>query len=155
MDPIKKSRQRIYGIFLGTGFILGILIGIIFITLIVSYKIDEFHEQVHHLQSAIADREVRLQKLEEVINHRRYLVKDINIRLEFDGDYLERLSLEKALKDRCNILLGKEVKTIDWDLVIAMIDNRILRLQNIEYQAHVNRLVIAEVVQLWILVKQI
>ena len=154
IDRVKRTQQLAYVIFSGTGFVLGILAGIISMNLIVSYKIDEFHKQIHHLESIVDNREVRLKKLEESINHRRYLIKNVKIHLEFEGDNIERLSIENALKDMCNILLGKEVKAIDLDLVVAMIDKRIVHLHGNEYRANVNRLVIAEVIQIWIVVQR-
>lgn len=154
MDITKKAHFSFIVIW-GTGFILGLLTGIWGITLIISTKIDGFHEQIQHLNSIVADREVRLQKLEESINYKRYLVKDVIIHLEFEGDDLEQLILRKTLKDKINILLGKEVKTIDLDLVSAMIDERLIHLKGAEYQTRVNKLVIAEVVQIWITAQRI
>jgi hypothetical protein len=46
--------------------------------------------------------------------------------------------------------LGKEVKSLDADILVQVIDKRILRFDDTEYQLTVNKLVLSDILKLWV-----
>ena len=53
-----------------------------------------------------------------------------------DNDEIDKMEIEKTIKEKYNILLGKEVKTIDAHIVVEVVDKRILKMgdRNIDYR---------------------
>ena len=45
--------------------------------------------------------------------------------------------------------LGKKVNDIDTDLVLEMLDNRIVRMDSIHYKLTVQRIILSDILQLW------
>ncbi|KXZ39907.1 hypothetical protein SAMN05661008_00871 [Alkalithermobacter thermoalcaliphilus JW-YL-7 = DSM 7308] len=149
-------RQKIkYMLFLLTGVVIGYIVGVLSITILVSYRIDKYHQEITYLNNVIEDKDVKLKKLEEVINDRKFIVKDIEIILVYDGDDIDKLKLQKYIKEKYNMLLGKEVKTIDTDLVSEIIDKRIMKIDEKEYKLSLEKLILSEIVKLWIKIDQI
>ncbi|HHW00470.1 MAG TPA: hypothetical protein GXX36_13055 [Clostridiaceae bacterium] len=148
MDKIK--RRSALAIFLITGFITGFLTGAAAVGTLASYRIDSYHARIRELEISLEDRDVQLEKLKESINKSRFVLKDIEIVLEYDGDEIDRMTIEKHIKNKYRNLLGKEVRNIDTDILIEVIDKRIFKLEEREYSLKVNRLVLAEILKLWI-----
>ena len=46
--------------------------------------------------------------------------------------------------------LGKEIKSLDADILVQVIDKRILRFDSTEYQLIVNKLVLSDILKLWV-----
>lgn len=152
MDKIKI--RLALAIFLITGFISGLFIGAAAISTLVSYRIDSYHARIRELEISVEDRDAQLEKLKESINKSRFVLKDIEIVLEYEGDEIDRITIEKHIKNKYRNLLGKEVRNIDTDILIEVIDKRIFKLEEREYSLKVERLVLTEVLKLWISVKE-
>ncbi|SHK43487.1 hypothetical protein [Tepidibacter formicigenes] len=152
MDILKSSKFK-YILFLLTGIISGYILGVISINTLISYRIDRYYEEITYLNTIIEEKDVRLQKLEEAINNKKFIVKDIEIILLYKGDEIEKLKLKKHIREKYNILLGKEIKSIDIDLVPEIIDKRIMKIENKEYKLTVNKLMLSEMLKLWIKVE--
>ena len=60
------------------------------------------------------------------------------------------MHIEKTVKEKYNILLGAEVKSIDPDIITLVVDKRILKMNGKEIQLHVNKLKLTEILKLWI-----
>lgn len=154
MDKIKTEKLKfILTIFIGI--IIGILIGATAITALVSYRLDIYYEEVQQLRITIKDKEEQFKKLEKSINKRRFILKDIKVVLDHDGDDIEEIELIKHIKEKYNKLIGKEVKTIDIDMVDEIIDKRIMKLNKKEYRLSVTKIILTDVLQLWIEAKLI
>jgi len=136
-----------------TGFLCGLLLGIVGHNALISSYVDEYHRQLNTLQAALKDSETRLSELEESMNKRSFVVKDVKIYLDFEGDALERVTLEEVLEDKYRKLIGKEVRSVDVDLLAEVADKRILRLNNKQYQSRIDKLVVSETVQIWLQVR--
>ena len=152
MDKIKI--RLALAIFLITGFISGLFIGAAAISTLVSYRIDSYHARIRELEISVEDRDAQLEKLKESINKSRFVLKDIEIVLEYEGDEIDRITIEKHIKNKYRNLLGKEVRNIDTDILIEVIDKRIFKLEERQYSLKVERLVLTEVLKLWISVKE-
>lgn len=148
---IKKGSQQ-KAVF-AAGLLTGFLLGTALITTLVSYRMDESYKKIAYLETTIQDKDARLEKLEKAINTRNLILKSIEVSLVFDGDDMDRLEIEKAIKEKYSALLGKEVESIDANLAAEVVDKRIFKLKDKEYQLHVSRLVLTEELKIWVKVE--
>lgn len=152
VDKIKK--RAAFAVFFITGLISGFLLGSAAVSTLASYRIDSYHTKIRELEASVADRDVQLKKLKESINKNRFVLKNIEVVLEYDGDEIDRITIEKHIKDKYNNLLGKEVRNIDTDILMEVVDNRIFKLEEREYRLKLERLVLADVLKLWVSVEE-
>lgn len=142
-----------------TGFLIGGLVGVVFFSLLVTYKMDNYYKQISYLENTIENREERLEKLEQSINNQNIIVKDIEVNLTFDkkqiNDEIDKIEIEKTIKDKYNSLLGKEVKTIDGHMLVEVVDKRILKIQDRQYKLEVDKLILTEIVAIWVRVEDL
>ena len=150
----KMKRRLALAIFLITGIISGTILGAAAVSTLVSYRIDSYHTKIRELEASVEDRDMQLNKLKESINKSRFVLKNIEIVLEYEGDEIDRITIEKHIKDKYRNLLGKEVRSIDTDILMEVVDKRIFKLEDREYSLKVDRLVLAEVLKLWVSVKE-
>jgi len=149
MEQIKKKNLKVVSCFIA-GIITGVLIGGTVLSSIVSYRMDMFYEQIAYLENTIENKNVQLEKLEKSINNRNFILKDIEITLIFNGDDIDKIEIEKSIKEKYSGLLGKEVKKIDADIIMKVVDTRILKIEDREYKLHVNKLILSETLKLQI-----
>lgn len=139
-----------------TGLLWGVIIGAISISVLVSYRMDSFYERITYLENTISDKDEKLARLEESINNSNIILKDIDIELEFGElsadqiDKIDNMKIEKAIKEKYGALLGKEIKDFDADILLQVIDKRILKFEGGEYQLTVNKLVLTDILKLWV-----
>ncbi len=128
---------------------------------LVSYRIDKYHEEIMLLKTRIEESEAKYNKLKESfdsMNKKKFLVSDIEVFLIFkdkEEDDFDKMQLEKYIKDRYQDLLWKEVKNIDMDLVVKLVDEDIYRIENKNYKLGVNKVLISDVFKIWVTVKKI
>jgi hypothetical protein len=147
----KINTKKIKCLFcLGTGVIIGILLGSAALISLISYRVDKYHEEIRYLKSTIEDKDIKLQKLQESINNRRFVLRDIKIELTWDGNDIDKITIEKSIREKYRNLLGKEVKNIDIDMVGEVIDKRIMRIDNKEYRLSVTRIMLTDTLKIWI-----
>ncbi|RKD33214.1 hypothetical protein BET03_09585 [Thermohalobacter berrensis] len=150
-----KKKYLSFFLTLIVGNIFGIIIGISIMTTLVSFRIDKYHEKIKYLENVIEDKDTKLKKLEKSINNRRFILQSIEIILIYDGDDLDKISLEKNIKEKYKNLLGKEVQKIDIDMVKEIVDQRIIKLDDKIYKLEVTKLVLSNVLKIWIKVRLI
>ena len=142
-----------------SGLLWGVIIGSTLTSLIVSYRMDSFYEKMAYQESIIEDMDEKLKKLEKSINNSNIVLKNIEVFLETDGgeviNNIDNIEIEKAIKEKFNSSLGKEVKNLDADILMQVIDKRILRFEEAEYQLSVKKLVLSDTLKLWIGIKVI
>ena len=138
------------------GLLWGTVIGSLSISVLVGYRMDAFHEKIAYLEHTIADKDEKLSKLEKSINNADVVLKDIYIILEFNNlsveqiDQIDNIEIEKAIKEKYASSLGKEIKSLDADILVQVIDKRILKFNSTEYQLTVKKLVLSDVLKLWV-----
>ena len=130
------------------------------LNILLSHRIDSYHRKIAQLQVDIRDKDVRLEKLEQSLNTQKYLLQDIEVILLLapDGennaiegvDEIDRMEIESNIREKYALLLGKEVETLDADLVMEIVDKRIFKIGPREYRLHVVRLVLSETLKMWI-----
>jgi hypothetical protein len=153
---LKASKGYKYFVCFISGLLWGALAGSLGISILVSHKIDEFHEKIAYLEHTIQDKNEKLDKLEKSINNASIVLKDVFVILEFNdlsdeqADLIDNIEIEKAIKEKYASSLGKEVKNLDADILVQVIDKRILRFDEAEYQLTVKKLVLSDVLKLWV-----
>lgn len=137
-----------------TGLLAGVLIGIVALSIIVSYRMDNYYKQISYLENIIRDKDERLEKLEKSINTQSHIIKEIEVNLIFDkggnNDEIDEMEIEKVIKEKYNTLLGKEVKLVDAHIVVEVVDKRILKIQSGDYKLQVDKLILTEIMSIWI-----
>lgn len=154
MNRIKKKSLKLKSCFFA-GILIGILIGTAAFNIFVSYRMDQFYQRIAFLEQTIQDKNAVLEKFEKNINIRSLIIKGIEVVLVFGGDEIDKILIEKNIKDKYSTLLGKEVKNIDPDLIIEVVDKRIFKIDEKEYKLRVNKLVLTELLKIWITVEPV
>ncbi len=157
MGKLKKEGFKFIICFI-TGVLAGILIGIAGLSIVVSYRMDNHYKQISYLQNIIQDREERLEKLEKSINTQNIVIKDMEVSLVFDkkknNDEIDKIEIEKTIREKYNMLLGREIKAVDAHMVAEVVDKRILKVGDKEYKLQVDKLILAEIMCIWIKVER-
>lgn len=155
MDSMNNKHK--YFLFFILGLFIGGMLGIITVNLLISYRIDNYIKEIKRLDKIIEEKDFQLQKLEKNTHDKRIFVKNIEIQLKYENeeenDDIVKITLEKHIKDKLKCLLGKEVKNIDGDILFEIIDKRIMKIGDKEYQFKVERIMISQIVKLWIEIK--
>lgn len=147
-----KLKNKFIVIFF-SGLVCGILLGTSLLVMLVAYRIDSYKMDIVMLESTLNDRDTRLEKLEAILDAKeksKYIVKNIEIRLDYDGDELDKFEVTKVISDKYKNLIGKEVESIDPEMSIEVVDKRILLFGNKRYRVTVKRLVITQKFIIWI-----
>lgn len=153
---IKNSTGYKFTICFITGLLWGTVAGSLGISILVSNRMDGFYEEIAYLEHTIEDKNEKLEKLEKSINNANIVLKDVFVILEFTNlseeqtDKIDNIEIEKAIKEKYASSLGKEVKGLDADILVQVIDKRILRFNDSEYQLTVNKLVLSDILKLWV-----
>jgi septal ring factor EnvC (AmiA/AmiB activator) len=149
MGKIKSVKIKFF-ISIIAGIIIGVIIGSSIIIALVSYRIDKYYEEIQKLNIAIEERDERLKKLEQSINSKKLILKDIEILLVHEGDDIDKITIEKYAEDKYHKLLGREVDTIDSDILEEIIDKRIFKVSNKEYRLKVIKIILTDILKIWI-----
>lgn len=153
-----KMRKRIYpfSICFMTGFLWGVILGSVSISVLVCTRMDTFYERIAYLENTIIDKDEKLAKLEKSINNKDVVLKDIEVVLEFVNfseeqiNQIDNIEIQKSIKEKFRSSLGKDVKGLDAEILHQVIDKRILKLNGTEYQLTVNKLVLTDILKLWV-----
>jgi len=135
------------------GVITGVLIGLTLMTIIVSYRLENFHRMNAYLESVIAEKNTQLEQLEKSLNKGKYILKSVDVVFICENEEVDLLVFETELKKKYHALLGKEVKNLDAEMIAEVADKRIFRLDDGQYQLFVRKLILAENLKLWIEVR--
>ncbi len=132
------------------GMAFGIVTGVAVFNLLVSYRMDQYYQEIRQLELANDEKETRLRRLEESADKTKYILKKIEVVLIYEGDELDKIALEKSIKDKYGQLLGKEVRGIDIDLAAEVVDERIIKLEEGEYRLKLQKIMLTEVLKIWV-----
>ena len=153
MGKLRKRALKFIICFI-TGLLTGTLIGVVALSVLVSFRMDNYYKQLSYLENIIRDKDERLEKLEKSINTQYLVIKDIEINLIFEkgenDDEIIKMEIEKTIKEKYKTLLGKEVKTVDAHMVVEVIDKRILKIEGKEYKLQVDKLILSEIMSIWV-----
>lgn len=135
------------------GFLVGALAGCLTLAVLVSARIDRYQRLLVQYADALAEKDLRLNKLEEALNvsrQRKFIVQQIIVHLEHPGDEIEKIELEKFIKDQLRSTIGKEVNAIDPELLRLVIDGHSVDLGTRQYRLQLECVVLADTLSLWI-----
>jgi hypothetical protein len=154
-----KINKANYLAFFLLGIFIGGVTGVILINALISYRVDNYIKEIQHLKTVIEDKNNRFEKLEESIEKKRFIVKDIEVELKYENedhkDDITRIVLERHIKDKFKGLIGKDVDKIDGEILYEIIDRRIMKLDGKEYQLSVKKMIIAQVIKFDVSIKVI
>ncbi|NLU53690.1 MAG: hypothetical protein GXX10_12610 [Clostridiaceae bacterium] len=157
MAKLKKAAIK-FALTFTAGAIAGILLGSAAISTIASLRLDSLYEKIALLEKTIQEKNAKLESLEKAINSRNLVLTDIELILTFDQDKtddMDKIAIEKTIKEKYLVFLGDEVRNIDADVITLIADNRILKINNKEFILNVEKLVLTEVLKLWIRVREV
>lgn len=157
MEKVKRTGIKFAFSFI-VGLLCGVLLGSTLMTVLVSYRMDECYKKIAYLEKTIEEKNEKLEKLEKSINNSNIILKDIEIILSYEVeeiDPIDNIEIEKAIKEKYKLLLGKEVKSLDVDLLDQVVDKRILKFDTGEYKLKVNKLVLTDILKLWVVVEKL
>ncbi|OGO78543.1 MAG: hypothetical protein A2Y23_13185 [Clostridiales bacterium GWB2_37_7] len=137
-------------IIFAVGFIFGTILTLAITTVFLSYRIDKFHQQIEGLQNSLAERSIQLQKLNESLDKRKFILRDIEIIIDSPMDEADANLIQTSIKEKLNTLIGKEVKTIDTELISEIIDKRILITAIMQYKLKLKRLILSDSLRIWV-----
>ncbi|EJO5347850.1 hypothetical protein NRP93_001942 [Clostridium botulinum] len=141
------------------GLLIGGAIGIIFFSIFISYRIENYHRKITYLNNIIEDQQVRLEGLENKLIKRKLVVKKIEVDIKFKNKEIEdefvAIELEKHIKEKFNNLIGKELDKLDGDILIQVVDNRIMKIRNKQYKIKVEKMIIDQNIKFYIKVEEI
>ena len=146
----KIKERPIHLIIFSTGFIFGIILTLTAATAFMSYRIDEYHQQIEMLQTRLAEREIQLQKLSESLDKRKFILKDIEIIIDSPMDENDSNLIQTSIKQKLTTLIGKEIKTIDTELISEIIDKRMMKTDVIQYKLRLKRLILSDSLRIWV-----
>ncbi|NMA03783.1 MAG: hypothetical protein GX925_03650, partial [Clostridiales bacterium] len=109
MGKLRKRALKFIICFI-TGLLTGTLIGVVALSVLVSFRMDNYYKQLSYLENIIRDKDERLEKLEKSINTQYLVIKDIEINLIFEkgenDDEIIKMEIEKTIKEKYKTLLG-------------------------------------------------
>ncbi|TCK98689.1 hypothetical protein EDC19_1122 [Natranaerovirga hydrolytica] len=153
MAQLIKQKHK-YFIFFLTGLILGLLIGVSGLTAIISYRIDLYYQRIITLETEIDDKTTRLAKLEERLDEAeeepKYILKDIHIHLNSEEDDIDTMTLTKHIKEKYTNFIGRDILSIDLEIISEIIDQRIFRLDNKSYQLETDKVFMSDILTIWV-----
>ncbi|NMA65235.1 MAG: hypothetical protein GX957_03210 [Clostridiaceae bacterium] len=152
MAKLKKGIIKFTLSFL-TGAISGGLLSAAVVCTMVSYKIDVLHEKIAILKNTISDKDAQLKNLEKAINSKNPVLKNIEVTLITTSssiDEIDKIEIESVIKEKYISLIGDEIQKLDAEIIMIIVDNRIIKLHDKEFILHVDKLVLTEVLKLWV-----
>lgn len=123
------------------------MMGTAIMSILAGFRMEYYYRKIKLLESVIEDKEVQLVKLGDSINKHKYILKGIEVFLIYEGDDLDKIALEKYIKEKYRPLLGKRIGDIDTDLVVEVIDKRIFKLDK-DYRLKVSRVILTETLKI-------
>lgn len=107
--------------------LLGFLLGLVIMNLFQIHTIDRLYRIQTNLTNQLMDREIKLQKFNEnAKNQKAFIVKNLEIEIDYDGNPRVVEDIETTVKFYLSDLVGREVSSIDGDMVYKIIHERIL-----------------------------
>ena len=128
---------------------------------LISYRIDSYHEKIVSLENTVGENKIKYTKLKESLEEldkNKFIVEDIAVYLIYDNvekDIFDKIQFEKYIKKQYENILGKEVDTLDMELLVKVVDTDVFILEEKEYRLKVERILLSKVFKIWVTIKEI
>lgn len=158
MANVRKKRHSEFFLFLLLGIIIGGLTGILSMNVLISSSMDQYHKKINELRNMVEEKDVQLEKLNETIHNSKIIIKGIEIKFEskeIHDDEIFKQQVEKVIKEKLKIIIGKDLENIDMELLSGIIDKRIINIENKDYMIYLNKMLVGEKIKIWLKVKEI
>lgn len=147
-----KQRAGAFSYF--SGMLMGLIIGIMIWNMLLAGKIDALYARNLFLETSLEDCKIKLEKAMSAQPEKDQTLREIAVKIQLENE-LERMILEKAVRQKYEVLIGKKTKEIDLDLVIQVVDKRLFRTDMYQYQLLVERVTLSSTLTIWLSVKEI
>ena len=158
MANVRKRRHNEFFLFLLLGIIIGGLTGILSMNVFISSSMDQYHKKINELNNMVEEKDIQLEKLNETIHNSKIIIKGIEIKFEskeIHDDEILKQQVEKVIKEKLKIVIGKDLEKIDMELLSSIIDKRIINIENKDYMIYLNKMLVGEKIKIWLKVKEI
>lgn len=126
-------------------FLIGTLCGGAITLAALSKRMDDLYIMNVELMVGQDETTERIRILEKKLaEYHRLIVVGIDFRYDSSPDTLDRLSLERQMRSVVNTLLGQEVREITLDTTLALLEGRIIAVDQKNYRVNVRAVVLAE-----------
>ncbi|PKM83866.1 MAG: hypothetical protein CVU88_00795 [Firmicutes bacterium HGW-Firmicutes-13] len=130
-------------------FILGLLLGSFLMQTLVGREMNRLYYEQERLKIELYDTVERLKKFEDQSQSRSFnIVKDIKVefflRNEITRDAFTELELKKEIKEITKGLIGQEINRLNHEMVVSLLDNRIIKLGDKNFLLELKTLIITE-----------
>ncbi|MCK8817912.1 DUF1664 domain-containing protein [Natroniella sulfidigena] len=116
-------------------FILGVIIGATLLNLFVGHQIDQLIYEKEELKSNLKNQTAQLEQLEESLaEERKKIIQKLQVKIETDLDKHITQELKQKIFNLLKSLIGREIDTIDGNLIAETLDGRIIIIEGNEYQ---------------------
>lgn len=158
MANVRKRRHSELFLFLLLGIIIGGLTGIVSMNALISSSMDEYHKKINELNNMVEEKDIQLEKLNETIHNSKIIIKSIEVKFqskEILEDEIFKHQVEKVIKEKLKIVIGKDLEKIDMELLSSIIDKRIINLENKDYMIYLRKMLVGEKIKIWVEIKEI
>ena len=126
-------------------FLIGALCGGALTLAALSKRMDDLYIMNVELMVGQDETTERIRILEKKLaEYHRLIVVGIDFRYDSSPDTLDRLSLERQMRSVANTLLGQAVREITLDTTLALLEGRIIAVDQKNYKVSVRAVVLAE-----------
>lgn len=126
-------------------FLLGFLCGCLLMNLVLGARLDHLYEERESLLASLADREARLERLEEALESSgKLIVKEIRPEIMLKGSRFLQLELEKLVRESLDIFLGRELASLDPAAIPFIIDGRVVTIGDRLIRLEVETTIVSE-----------
>lgn len=140
--------------FFFAAFMLGFFFGLCFMTLLNMNTIEGLNRTKSQLSDQLIDREIKLEKLNESLQKQQAaVVKDLTLKVAFDGNHLVKEEIEKTVRFYLVDLVGKEITDIDGEMLYKILNDRIVEAGDKRIRISVNYIIIYEIIDIGISAK--
>ena len=124
-------------------FILGIILGALFLNLYISKKMDTLILKKKELQKNITQQKQQIQKLKKNLKkHKREFIKEANIKIKTDLNQHAQQEVKSKIYQLLDNQIGKEISKFDPLDVIDIFDNRYIPIEDKKFLLNFQYLII-------------
>ncbi|SJZ32215.1 hypothetical protein [Selenihalanaerobacter shriftii] len=128
-----------------SAFLLGMILGALTLNLVTAQYIDDLIYENKELNNRIKSKDNELKKLEESLTNRKWrVVQRIKILVETEENKHVKQELELEIYELLKSIIGRQMSKVDGTLISNTIDDRIIVIEDENYQINLIWLLLQE-----------